>query len=115
MELGISQSIEIIQNKIEQWYTHLVEMVPNFILAVLALLLFYGLARLGKSITVRILDRTANKGALRSLSTTLVYLTILILGVIVALNILHLEQTVSSILAGVGILGLALGFAFQDI
>lgn len=32
-----------------------------------------------------------------------------------ALNVLSLEKTVSSLLAGVGIIGLALGFAFQDL
>lgn len=32
-----------------------------------------------------------------------------------ALNVLHLQQTVTSLLAGAGIIGLALGFAFQDI
>ncbi|MBK7110828.1 MAG: mechanosensitive ion channel [Flavobacteriales bacterium] len=31
------------------------------------------------------------------------------------MSILHLDKTVTSILAGAGIIGLALGFAFQDI
>jgi small conductance mechanosensitive channel len=35
-------------------------------------------------------------------------------GVMVALSILNLSGTVASILAGLGIIGLALGFAFQD-
>jgi len=35
--------------------------------------------------------------------------------VFIALGILNLDKTVTSLLAGVGIIGLALGFAFQDI
>ena len=37
-----------------------------------------------------------------------------IVGLFVALGILNLDKTVTSLLAGVGIIGLALGFAFQD-
>jgi small conductance mechanosensitive channel len=33
----------------------------------------------------------------------------------IALSVLNLEKTVTSLLAGVGIIGLALGFAFQDL
>jgi small-conductance mechanosensitive channel len=39
----------------------------------------------------------------------------LLIGFIMVLNILRLYSTVTSLLAGVGIIGLALGFAFQDI
>jgi small-conductance mechanosensitive channel len=38
-----------------------------------------------------------------------------VLAVTVALNILNLDKAVASLLAGVGIVGLALGFAFQDL
>ncbi len=36
-------------------------------------------------------------------------------GLFFALGLLHLDKTVTSLLAGVGVIGLALGFAFQDI
>jgi small conductance mechanosensitive channel len=39
---------------------------------------------------------------------------VLILGIMLSLSALELTKTVSSILAGLGIMGLALGFAFQD-
>jgi small-conductance mechanosensitive channel len=38
-----------------------------------------------------------------------------LIGVFIALGILNLDGTVKSLLAGAGIIGLALGFAFQDI
>ena len=40
---------------------------------------------------------------------------IFLIGIFVALNILGLDTAVSSLLAGAGIIGLALGFAFQDL
>jgi small conductance mechanosensitive channel len=44
----------------------------------------------------------------------LFYFAIMVLGIMLALSVMDLSKTVSSILAGLGILGLALGFAFQD-
>jgi small conductance mechanosensitive channel len=43
------------------------------------------------------------------------YLLVLLVGLFGALSVLHLDKTVTSMLAGAGIIGLALGFAFQDI
>lgn len=42
-------------------------------------------------------------------------LTIVLIGVFIALDIVGLQNTVTSLLAGVGVIGIALGFAFQDI
>jgi len=42
-------------------------------------------------------------------------IVVIVIGAIVALQILQLEDAVTSVLAGAGIIGLALGFAFQDV
>ncbi len=41
--------------------------------------------------------------------------TILFFGVFTTLGILNLDKTVASLLAGAGVIGLAIGFAFQEI
>ena len=42
------------------------------------------------------------------------FLVYQLVGCFIALDVLELEKTVTSLLAGVGVIGLALGFAFQD-
>ena len=42
-------------------------------------------------------------------------LAVITLGIILALDVLNLDRAVASMLAGVGILGIAFGFASQDI
>ena len=93
----------------------LIAMLPNLVVAVLILVIFYFLARLMRLVANRLLDRLSDKGAINNLFSTLFYLLTLGVGLIIALNVLRLEQTVTSLLAGAGIIGLALGFAFQDI
>ena len=47
--------------------------------------------------------------------SAIIYSLVIIIGLMTSLNIMNLDKTVSSLLAGVGIIGLALGFAFQDL
>lgn len=90
-------------------------MLPNVLVSITILLGFYFLARLTKKAVLNILNRLFDKVEINNLFGTLSYLLVLGLGLVMALNVMHLEQTVSSLLAGAGIIGLALGFAFQDI
>lgn len=101
--------------KMSNWITSAIEILPNFVLAIIVLLIFVLLARLAKKGVKRVAGRKKRNSALTSLLTGMAYIAVLIVGIIIALDILALDKTVTSILAGIGILGIALGFAFQDI
>lgn len=115
MNFNPQKAVEILTRKLETWLESIIAMLPNLVIAVIVMIFFYFIAKITKSISTKILDRFSDKKALNNLFTTFVNLTILGIGLVVSLNILHLDQTVSSLLAGAGIVGLALGFAFQDI
>ncbi|WP_421762631.1 mechanosensitive ion channel family protein [Ekhidna sp.] len=115
MDFGIKQAINILQGKLENWLESITAMLPNFIVAVVVLVVFYFLARIIKTIAGKIFRRFYDKPAIRNLFTTIIHVAVIIVGLMVALNVLQLEKTVTSLLAGAGIIGLALGFAFQDI
>lgn len=61
------------------------------------------------------LGRVSDKVTLNRLFASLSYALIIAIGAFAALSILGLDRTVTSLLAGAGIVGLALSFAFQDI
>ncbi|MEL6558968.1 MAG: mechanosensitive ion channel family protein [Bacteroidota bacterium] len=115
MNFNLQKAIDILSNKLEEWLESTTAMLPNMFIAMLVMITFYFIARVIKSVSSNILNRFSEKKALNNLFTTFAYLGVLGVGLIISLNILHLEQTVSSLLAGAGIVGLALGFAFQDI
>ncbi|WP_456458913.1 mechanosensitive ion channel family protein [Reichenbachiella sp.] len=115
MEFNLNKAIEILSGKLSSWLEALTALLPNMVVAVFVLVVSYVVARMLKMAVNRLMARFSAKEAINSLFTTLVYLTTLAIGLMVALNVLHLEQTVTSLLAGAGIIGLALGFAFQDI
>lgn len=115
MNFSIKDSINIVTGKLTGWLETLTAMLPNLLVAILILVVFYFFARLAKKVAGKIFQQITDKPAIQYLFQTVVYLVTLGVGLVVALNVLNLQQTVTSILAGAGIVGLALGFAFQDI
>jgi len=90
-------------------------MVPNIVLALIVLILFILLARLVRNLIFKLSHRVSGKEAISGFIATVMNMLIVTLGVFIALNILKLESAVTSLLAGASIIGLAVGFAFQDL
>lgn len=113
--MDISKYYNIVIEKVISWSENFVSMLPNFILALLSFILFALIAKYSTKLLKNILSRTIDNPALNNIISKTVYITVIIIGTFVALSVLNLEKTVTSLLAGAGIIGLALGFAFQDI
>ncbi len=107
--------ISLIQNKLWTWLTGFVKLLPNLALAVIVFVLFIFLAKWARKLSLRLFSRISDKSSVRSLFSSIVYMTVFSVGFFISLELLHLEKTISSLLAGAGIIGLALGFAFQDL
>ncbi|MCA9583363.1 MAG: mechanosensitive ion channel, partial [Myxococcales bacterium] len=101
--------------KLQSWVEGAVELLPNLVVAILVLALFWGLSKIAGKVSQRGFQRLRINKAARGLMTTIVRVAVLVLGAVVALGVLNLDKALASILAGAGILGLALGFAFQDL
>lgn len=112
---NINKSLELLLDKIQAWGQHIFIMLPNIFVALLVLIVTFVVARLVRSTIDRVFRRFSHSAALINLFTTLVYVAVLIIGFFFVLSVLQLDKVVLSLLAGVGIIGLALGFAFQDI
>lgn len=101
--------------KLEGWVAALILLLPNAVVAVVVVLVAAFLARLARRAALGVLARTSSYGTVNRLLASLVYLAVLAVGLLTALSVLELERAVVSLLAGLGIVGLALGFAFQDL
>lgn len=107
--------INIPKDKLFHWLESLMAILPNFAVAIITLLLFYPIAKAAKWVAGKFYRETTDNIVLRALVMNVVYLIVLFIGVFSALEILKLEKTVASLLAGAGVVGLAMGFAFQEI
>jgi small conductance mechanosensitive channel len=113
--LDFEEGVGLVTNRIEGWLEALVASLPNLFAAILVFLLFYVIGRVARRTSASVLARTPMHPPLRDLLASLTGIIILVAGSFIALGILGLDKTVTSLLAGVGIVGLALGFAFQQI
>lgn len=100
---------------VEGWYAASVKFLPNLLVALITLTVFIVLGRFIRKVIYQIITRLSGKRSVSTLFSTVVYVIIFALGLFAALDILHWNKAVSSLLAGAGIIGLVLGFAFQDL
>lgn len=111
----IAEATATVWTKVTGWIETAIAMLPNFVVALLVVLVFVLIAKIVRRIMGRVLATVVHNPQVARLLQTVVYVSIVTIGVFVALSVLNLDDAVTSLLAGVGILGLALGFAFQDI
>jgi small conductance mechanosensitive channel len=111
----MSDWFNLIQDKLTRWWIYIIKMLPNFGLAVIILLLFIFAARLVQRLSHKFFLRISKSESISGLVSGILYSLVIIFGIMTALQIMQLDKAVSSLLAGVGIIGLALGFAFQDL
>ncbi|MFC3881314.1 mechanosensitive ion channel family protein [Algoriphagus namhaensis] len=114
--LGIDTStiFNQITDKLSTWFSAGISLLPNLILAILVILATVFIGRSVKSLSQKYMIRLGTNETISRFLSQLFFLGILVLGIMMALSVMDLSKTVSSILAGLGIAGLALGFAFQD-
>ncbi|MFB6454018.1 mechanosensitive ion channel family protein [Chitinophaga sp. Hz27] len=105
----------LVFTKLHHWVTAMVEMLPNMVVAIIVFTLFYLLARFVRGITYKFSHRLSSAVAVSNLIASIMFIIFLMMGLFISLNILNLDKAVTSLLAGAGIIGLALGFAFQDL
>ncbi|MDX1628220.1 MAG: mechanosensitive ion channel, partial [Fulvivirga sp.] len=110
----IQSASEIVLEKLQGWLKDAVNMLPNLVIAIVVLILFYFISRIFRKLLKKLLHRITSNASVIKLILSISSVVIMLVGMMVALGVLKLQKTVTSLLAGVGVVGLALGFAFQD-
>lgn len=112
--LNLQDSWYLMLDKVQSWIDGLVTHLPNFLLALVVVLVMFFASRFARKLIRKIVSRISNKESVNKLIANLAGSALIFLGFILVLNILELEETVTSLLAGAGIVGLVVGLAFQD-
>ncbi len=107
--------IELLRNEVQGMVAGFVALLPNFAVALVVLVITWLVARFAVNIADRLTAHTNMRESLKQLVETLVRLAIWIGGLLVSATILMPGLTPASLVAGLGIGALAIGFAFQDI
>ena len=113
--MDISAPWQLVKDKLENWLETLIVMLPNLVIGLLVIVLFFFLAKLAKKISKKVFRRILKTESAQRLLGNIIFTIVLLTGVFITLELLQLSKAVTTLLAGAGILGLAISFAFQDI
>lgn len=113
--MNFNKAFNAFNTEINEWIDGILFGLPNFTAALFALVVFLFASRLLKAGLERVLLRMNTSQPIRRLATNSAAGTLSLAGIIVALGIMNLDTTVTSLLTGAGIIGLGISFAFQDV
>lgn len=99
--------------KMNGWVDAIILKLPNFILAIIIMVMFYFIAKGTRKFLRRFLLVRISQKSIQDMIAKIVFVTVILLGFFIALGVLNLNKVLTSILAGAGVVGLAVGLALQ--
>ncbi|HEX5691191.1 MAG TPA: mechanosensitive ion channel domain-containing protein, partial [Roseiflexaceae bacterium] len=104
-----------IRRIVVEWYEDAVRFLPNLLLIAVILVVTIGFSRRSQGWIRQIAERSQAPREIGDLLARIARIAILLIGALIVLGQLGLGSAVVSFVAGLGIAGIVIGFALQDI
>jgi small conductance mechanosensitive channel len=114
-QMDIEKGYQLISSKLTFWLREFIRLLPNLVIASIVLVGGIYLAKLLRKVAAKLFTRIIHHEVLNRLFSSFIQVLVIGITLFTVLSILNLDKAVTSLLAGAGIAGLALAFAFQDI
>ncbi|MHA6326716.1 mechanosensitive ion channel family protein [Roseivivax sp. CAU 1753] len=109
------EPVKILVGQLREIARASIELLPQLIVAIVVLVLTGLLGKLAKALLGRVLGRTQLRQSLKELFSLLLSIFVWAIGIMIAAVVVFPGLTPASILAGLGIGSVAIGFAFKDV
>ncbi len=113
--LNLQKAATPVIDKLNGWVLNAVKMLPNLAVAIIVLIFSALLAFVVGRLVRRMVVRLSPYGHVARLAAGMSRLMVMGGGLILALSAMSMDRAVASMLAGVGIVSIAIGFASKDI
>ncbi|MDO6596735.1 mechanosensitive ion channel family protein [Oceanihabitans sp. 2_MG-2023] len=113
MKAQLETAIKALIEKLQGWFTTAVEMLPNLLLAILVMTVAYFTAKYINKFVTKLVSKKVEQDSISKIIGKIAAVAIVVAGLFLALGILDLGKTLTSLLAGAGVVGLAVGLALQ--
>jgi len=111
--IGATDAVSKLWDKLDGWLDAVILKLPNFILAVLVIIIFYFIARGVSKLVKKLVLRKVKEESIKQIIGQMVFALTIIIGFFIALGVMDLNKVLTSVLAGAGVVGLAIGLALQ--
>ncbi|WGF91910.1 mechanosensitive ion channel family protein [Aequorivita marisscotiae] len=112
-KFSVHDSITALWDKLDGWLDAIILKLPNFALAIVIMVISYFIAKGIKKFSYRVLFKKVSDDSIKQVLSKLIYAIVLLIGFFIALGVMQLDKVLTSVLAGAGVMGLAIGFALQ--
>ena len=113
--MDLQKAWDLISNKFEMWMEAFIKLLPNLLIAALIIVIGIFVAKKISRLIGKLIVKIWDNSAIVNLFESVIRLVLIGIVIFTALSILNLDKVVTTVLAGAGLLGLGLAFAFQDI
>ncbi|WP_261595505.1 mechanosensitive ion channel family protein, partial [Pseudoalteromonas holothuriae] len=112
--LSLEKFWQLIYEKMDSWAELSIKNLPNLVVAIVIFVVFLFLSSIISRWALKLIKKASHSTQVAGLLAAIIRLVVIAIGFFFALDIMGLSGAVASLLAGAGIIGLAIGFAFQD-
>jgi len=109
------EPLSILTTQLSDMGRGVIAMLPNILIALVLLALTWAVAKFAKQIADKLTKGADMRPSLRELIDLTVHMSIWAVGLLIAITVLLPNLTLSSIVAGLGVGTVAIGFAFKDV
>jgi small conductance mechanosensitive channel len=100
-------------DKLQGWFNTTIEYIPNFILSILVMVTAYFAAKYVSKFVKKLVSKKVEQESIKNAIARVSAVIVVALGLFMALGVMNLGKALTSLLAGAGVVGLAIGLALQ--
>jgi len=113
MKDQFNTALENLVDKLIGWFNAIIAMIPNLVLAILVMVAAYFSAKYVSKFVRNLVDKRVEQDSIKRAIARVSAVVVVALGLFIALGVLNLGKALTSLLAGAGVVGLAIGLALQ--
>lgn len=110
----MNEAYQKLADKLWGWVDSFILMLPNLAVAILVMIITIFAAKGIRKVFSKIINKFSTNIAVNKLMSSTLTVIVFVIGFFVALSVMELDKAVTSLLAGAGVVGLAIGLAFQE-
>ncbi len=93
---SVRDASEILFDKFQSWYETAVNLLPNFLVALIVIVVFYLFSRMVRILLLKLLQRIMSNEAVMRIMLNISTFTVMLIGLIIALNVLQLQHNLTA-------------------
>lgn len=113
MKETMSTAFNNLIDKLEGWVSAIIQNIPNLILAIVVMVASYFVARYTRKLILKLVETRVPQKSVANIIAKISAVVVVVAGLFLALGIMNLSKMLTSLLAGAGVAGLAIGLALQ--